>query len=126
MIHTIKLSLFVCALGLVPSLAAADEPSLREWTQNRVQTGLVNRLAAKEADGPRLTRSRQAPKQIGSRSQIGGRGHSSRQTRQIHPFRSRSASAAAHHRHQRTHIHALPLEARIKIGIGRASPAAPG
>lgn len=61
MIHPFKFSLIVCALGIVPALAAADEPSVREWTKNRIQTGLVDRLSAKEGDGPRFSRSRQAP-----------------------------------------------------------------
>ncbi len=62
MIHPLKFILSVCALGLVPTLAGADAPSVREWTRNRVQSGLVDRLAAKEADSSRFSRARQVPR----------------------------------------------------------------
>ena len=63
--------------------------------------GASSSASASSSAGAAVVAGAAAPKQIGSRSQIGGHGHSSRQTRQIHPFRSRSVSAAAHHRHQR-------------------------
>ncbi len=47
------------ALSFVPSLASADDPSLVEWTQHRVQAGIVQPLA--ERAGSRFSRSRPPP-----------------------------------------------------------------
>ena len=47
------------ALSFVPSLASADDPSLVEWAQHRVQTGIVQPLA--ERAGSRFSRSRPPP-----------------------------------------------------------------
>jgi hypothetical protein len=49
----------VCALSFVPTLAQADEPSLIEWTQQRVAAGIVKPLA--ERAGSRFSRSRPPP-----------------------------------------------------------------
>ena len=46
-------------LCLVPSLATADEPSLAEWTQRRVETGLLQPLA--ERTSSRFSRARPPP-----------------------------------------------------------------
>lgn len=54
-------SLSWCAfvLSFVPSLASADEPSLVEWTQRRVQTVLLKPLAERRSG--RFSRERPAP-----------------------------------------------------------------
>jgi hypothetical protein len=46
-------------LSLVPSLASADEPSLVEWAQRRVDAGIVKRLAEREVS--RFSRERPPP-----------------------------------------------------------------
>ncbi|MEI9951884.1 MAG: hypothetical protein WDO74_23600 [Pseudomonadota bacterium] len=46
-------------LAFVPSLATADEPSLVEWTQQRVAAGILKPLA--ERAGSRFSRSRPPP-----------------------------------------------------------------
>jgi len=48
-------------LSFVPSLATADEPSLVEWTEQRVEAGLVKPLA--ERAGSRFSRSRPPPRE---------------------------------------------------------------
>lgn len=48
-------------LSVVPSLATAAEPSLVEWTQRRVETGLLQPLA--ERSSSRFTRSRPPPRE---------------------------------------------------------------
>ena len=48
-------------LSFVPSLAAADEPTLIEWTLHRVESGLVKPLA--EHAGSRFSRSRPPPRE---------------------------------------------------------------
>lgn len=45
-------------LSLSPSLATADEPTLAEWTQRRVETGLLKPLAERSS---RFSRSRPPP-----------------------------------------------------------------
>ena len=57
-------SFFSCALVLsfVPSLAWADEPSLAERAQRRVEAGLVKPLAQQESPS-RFSRARPAPRQ---------------------------------------------------------------
>jgi hypothetical protein len=54
-------SLCSCALvlSLVPSLASADEQSLAEWAQHRIEDGLVKPLAAVESHS--FSRSRPPP-----------------------------------------------------------------
>jgi hypothetical protein len=56
-------SLFWCAfvLSFAPSLARADEPSLADWAQRRVEDGLVKPLANRE--GSRFSRSRPPPRE---------------------------------------------------------------
>jgi hypothetical protein len=49
------------ALSLVPSFASADEPSLVEWAQRRVEDGLVKPLA--ELESHRFTRARPPPRE---------------------------------------------------------------
>jgi hypothetical protein len=49
------------ALSLVPSFASADEPSVAEWAQHRVEDGLVKPLA--EAESHRMTRARPPPRE---------------------------------------------------------------
>jgi hypothetical protein len=51
----------VFVLCFVPSLATADEPSLLEWTQRRVTTGLLQPLA--ERTSSRFSRSRPPPRE---------------------------------------------------------------
>lgn len=46
-------------LSFAPSLATADEPSLAEWTQHRVEAGILTPLA--EHAGSRFSRSRPPP-----------------------------------------------------------------
>lgn len=46
-------------LSVVPSLATADEPSLVEWTQQRVEASILKPLA--ERTGSRFSRSRPPP-----------------------------------------------------------------
>jgi hypothetical protein len=46
-------------LSLAPSLATADEPSLAEWTQSRVEDGLLKPLAGRETH--RFSRARPPP-----------------------------------------------------------------
>jgi len=46
-------------LSFVPTLARADEPSLVEWTQQRVAVGIVKPLD--ERAGSRFSRARPAP-----------------------------------------------------------------
>jgi hypothetical protein len=48
----------VFVLSFVPSPATADEPSLVEWTQHRVEAGIVKPLAER---GSRFSRSRPPP-----------------------------------------------------------------
>ncbi|HEX3776818.1 MAG TPA: hypothetical protein VHV51_20240 [Polyangiaceae bacterium] len=54
-------SLWLCAfvLSFVPSLASADEPSLVDWTRQRVEAGILKPLAARE--GSRFSRARPPP-----------------------------------------------------------------
>ena len=54
---------FVCAFALssIPSLAPADEPSIAERAQLRVETGLVKPLAEREST--RFSRARPAPRE---------------------------------------------------------------
>ena len=54
---------FVCAFALssIPSLAPADEPTVAERAQARVETGLVKPLA--EREGNRFSRARPAPRE---------------------------------------------------------------
>jgi hypothetical protein len=56
-------SLFSCVLVLssVPSLAWADEPSLGEWAQRRVEQGIVRPLAQQESS--RFSRARPPPRE---------------------------------------------------------------
>jgi hypothetical protein len=56
-------SLFYCAfvLSSVPSLAWADEPSVAQWAQRRVEEGLMKPLARQE--GSRFSRARPTPHQ---------------------------------------------------------------
>jgi hypothetical protein len=49
------------ALSLVPSFASADEPSLAEWAQHRVEDGLVRPLAQQESH--RFSRARPPPRE---------------------------------------------------------------
>jgi hypothetical protein len=51
----------VFALSFSPSLAPADEPTLAEWTQRRVETGLLQPLA--ERSSSRFSRSRPPPRE---------------------------------------------------------------
>jgi hypothetical protein len=55
--------LFWCAfvLSFVPSLASADEPSLADWAQRRVDEGLVKPLS--KSEGSRFSRSRPPPRE---------------------------------------------------------------
>ncbi len=46
-------------LSFVPSLALADEPSLVEWAEHRIDAGIVKPLA--EREGSRFSRSRPPP-----------------------------------------------------------------
>jgi hypothetical protein len=46
-------------LSLVPSLALADEPSLVEWAEHRIDAGIVKPLSDRE--GSRFSRSRPPP-----------------------------------------------------------------
>jgi hypothetical protein len=48
-------------LSLVPSLASADEPSLVEWTQRRVDEGIVSPVV--EREGSRFKRVRPPPRE---------------------------------------------------------------
>jgi hypothetical protein len=54
---------FVCALALssIPSLAPADEPTIAERAQLRVEAGLVKPLAERESN--RFSRARPAPRE---------------------------------------------------------------
>jgi hypothetical protein len=54
---------FVCAFALlsIPSLAPADEPTVAERAQARVETGLVKPLA--ERENTRFSRARPAPRE---------------------------------------------------------------
>jgi hypothetical protein len=54
----------LCAfvLSFVPSLASADEPSLVEWAQQRVQAGILKPLAARDG-GSRFSRARPPPRE---------------------------------------------------------------
>ncbi len=52
---------FAFALSLVPSFASADEPSLAEWTERRVEDGLVKPLA--DLESHRFSRSRPPPRE---------------------------------------------------------------
>lgn len=47
-------------LSLVPSLVRADEPSLADWVERRVEEGLIKPLA--NAEGSRFSRARPAPR----------------------------------------------------------------
>jgi len=51
----------VFVLCFVPSLATADEPSLVEWTQRRVEAGLLQPLA--ERTTSRFSRARPPPRE---------------------------------------------------------------
>ena len=53
------LSYCVFALSFVPSLATADEPSLVEWTQQRVAAGILKPLAQRASS--RFSRVRPRP-----------------------------------------------------------------
>jgi len=53
------LSCCVFALSSAPSLASADEPSLGEWVQHRVEAGILQPLAAREVS--RFSRARPPP-----------------------------------------------------------------
>ncbi len=46
-------------VSFVPSLALADEPSLVEWAEHRIDAGIVRPLA--EREGSRFSRSRPPP-----------------------------------------------------------------
>jgi hypothetical protein len=48
-------------LSFVPSLASADEPSLVEWTQHRVEAGILKPLAEREGNRSRFSRARPMP-----------------------------------------------------------------
>jgi hypothetical protein len=48
-------------LSFVPSLASADEPSLVDWAQRRVEVGLVQPLA--HSEGSRFSRARPPPRE---------------------------------------------------------------
>jgi hypothetical protein len=48
-------------LSFVPSLASADEPSLAEWTQHRVEAGILKPLAEREGKRSRFSRARPMP-----------------------------------------------------------------
>lgn len=63
MIHPLQLTIFTCILGLVPALASADEPSIRDWARQQIQTGLVAPLVHQEDNSARFTRSRQPPRE---------------------------------------------------------------
>jgi hypothetical protein len=54
---------FVCAFALssIPSLAPADEPTIAERAQLRIETGLVKPLAERESN--RFSRARPAPRE---------------------------------------------------------------
>jgi hypothetical protein len=52
---------FVFVLSLVPSLASADDPSLVQWAQRRVESAIVQPLAARTRS--RFSRSRPAPRE---------------------------------------------------------------
>ena len=54
-----SLSWCVFALSFVPRLASADDPSLVQWAQHRVETGIVEPLAG--LSGSRFSRSRPLP-----------------------------------------------------------------
>jgi hypothetical protein len=56
-----SLSLCAFVLSFVPSLASADEPSLVEWTQHRVEAGILKPLAEREASRSRFSRARPPP-----------------------------------------------------------------
>jgi hypothetical protein len=56
-----SLSLCAFVLSFGPSLASADEPSLVEWTQHRVQTGILKPLAEREGSRSRFSRARPPP-----------------------------------------------------------------
>lgn len=56
-----SLSWCVFVLSFVPSFATADEPSLVEWTQHRVEAGIIQPLA--ERAGSRFSRSRPPPRE---------------------------------------------------------------
>ena len=60
-----RLSLCWCsfALSLVPSFAAAAEPSLADSVKQRVQGELVKPLAEAESNGSRFSRSRPPPRE---------------------------------------------------------------
>lgn len=59
--HRRLVSWCVSVLSFVPSLASADKPSLAEWTQQRVQAGIVTPLTQRE--GSRFSRALPAPRQ---------------------------------------------------------------
>jgi hypothetical protein len=50
-------------LSFVPSLASADDPSLAEWAQHRVETGILKPLAAREGSRSRFSRARPPPEE---------------------------------------------------------------
>jgi hypothetical protein len=58
-------SLLCCVfvLSSVPSLGWADEPSLVDWAQRRVDTALVKPLAAQQEKRSRFSRERQPPRE---------------------------------------------------------------
>ena len=56
-----SLSWCTFVLCFVPSLATADEPSLVEWTRQRVEAGILKPLA--EHGGSRFSRSRPPPRE---------------------------------------------------------------
>lgn len=55
------LSLCAFALSLVPTFASADEPSVGQWAQRRVEDGLVKPLS--DAESHRFSRSRPPPRE---------------------------------------------------------------
>ena len=56
-------SLCAFVLSFVPSLASADEPSLIEWTQHRVEAGILKPLGEREASRSRFSRARPPPRE---------------------------------------------------------------
>src|SRR5262245_42750982 len=55
--------LIVLGLSLVPSLVLADEPSLAEKAQRRVEEGLLKPLAERESETSRFSRARPMPRE---------------------------------------------------------------
>lgn len=57
-----KLILSSLVLSLIPSLASADEPSVKAWAEQRVRAGLLEPLAER-GDGPRFSRAAPIPRE---------------------------------------------------------------